>query len=213
MNYLQETRLAEKYPAYEDVSIGFVIGNGESRQGFDLNTLKGLGPIFGCNALYRDFEPDVLCAFDLGVLLELSNNSYKGIIGKLNKSQKQAILDDKYLEHLAVPRGNGVAWYSGIFATWLLSSLFPNLEKVFMIGFDLYEAKTNNIYKNSLNYEKMGMNQKLQFENFKDLVFKKFGNVIYYRVVKDEEKSTLPDEWILLDNIRNIDYEGFKLIS
>ena len=42
----------------------FVIGNGLSRVGFDLNTLRGKGTIYGCNALYRDFMPDVLIATD-----------------------------------------------------------------------------------------------------------------------------------------------------
>jgi hypothetical protein len=42
----------------------FVIGNGQSRSHFDLNTLRGKGTIYGCNALYRDFLPDVLIATD-----------------------------------------------------------------------------------------------------------------------------------------------------
>ena len=37
----------------------FCIGNGESRQGFDLEKLRQHGKIYGCNALYRDFMPDV----------------------------------------------------------------------------------------------------------------------------------------------------------
>ena len=42
----------------------FVIGNGQSRSHFDLNTLRGKGTIYGCNALYRDFLPDVLVCTD-----------------------------------------------------------------------------------------------------------------------------------------------------
>ena len=42
----------------------FIIGNGKSRIGFDLNQLRGKGTIYGCNALYRDFMPDVLIATD-----------------------------------------------------------------------------------------------------------------------------------------------------
>lgn len=42
----------------------FVIGNGLSRSHFDLNILRGKGTIYGCNALYRDFLPDVLVATD-----------------------------------------------------------------------------------------------------------------------------------------------------
>ena len=34
----------------------FIIGNGKSRIGFDLLLLKHNGTVFGCNALYRDFD-------------------------------------------------------------------------------------------------------------------------------------------------------------
>ena len=43
----------------------FCIGNGESRQGFDLEKLRQHGTIYGCNAIYRDFMPDVLTAVDM----------------------------------------------------------------------------------------------------------------------------------------------------
>ena len=36
----------------------FAIGNGESRKSIDLNELRPHGIIYGCNALYRDFQPD-----------------------------------------------------------------------------------------------------------------------------------------------------------
>ena len=42
----------------------FIIGNGESRIGFDLEKLKDYGKIYGCNNLYKDFTPDVLIAVD-----------------------------------------------------------------------------------------------------------------------------------------------------
>ena len=49
----------------------FCIGNGESRQGFDLEKLKPHGKIYGCNAIYRDFMPDVLTAVDHGIMHEI----------------------------------------------------------------------------------------------------------------------------------------------
>ena len=49
----------------------FCIGNGESRQGFDLEKLRQHGKIYGCNALYRDFMPDVLTAVDHGIMHEI----------------------------------------------------------------------------------------------------------------------------------------------
>ena len=54
--------------------IGFAVGNGESRKDCDLNKLKELGPIYGCNALYRDFTPDLLIAGDGPMIREIRQN-------------------------------------------------------------------------------------------------------------------------------------------
>ena len=49
----------------------FCIGNGESRIGFDLERLRPLVKIYGCNAIHRDFMPDVLTAVDHGIMHEI----------------------------------------------------------------------------------------------------------------------------------------------
>ena len=54
----------------------FCIGNGESRQSFDLRILKPHGRTYGCNALYRDFTPDVLTAVDHGIMHEIYQSGY-----------------------------------------------------------------------------------------------------------------------------------------
>ena len=54
----------------------FCIGNGESRKDFDLETLRPHGKIYGCNALYRDFKPDVITAVDMGIMHEIYNSGY-----------------------------------------------------------------------------------------------------------------------------------------
>ena len=54
----------------------FCIGNGESRKHLDLETLRPYGKIYGCNALYRDFTPDVLVAVDHGICHEIYNSGY-----------------------------------------------------------------------------------------------------------------------------------------
>jgi hypothetical protein len=54
----------------------FCIGNGESRKSLDLNKLKNHGKIYGCNALYRDFTPDVLTAVDNGIMHEIYQSGY-----------------------------------------------------------------------------------------------------------------------------------------
>lgn len=54
----------------------FCIGNGESRKDFDLEQLRQYGKIYGCNALYRDFTPDVLTAVDHGICHEIYQSGY-----------------------------------------------------------------------------------------------------------------------------------------
>ena len=45
-------------------------------KGFDLEKLRPHGVIYGCNALYRDFTPDVLVAVDHGICHEIYNSGY-----------------------------------------------------------------------------------------------------------------------------------------
>jgi len=54
----------------------FIIGNGPSRAGFDLEKLRGYGAIFGCNALYRDFKPDYLVAIDDPIIEEIKKSKF-----------------------------------------------------------------------------------------------------------------------------------------
>ena len=54
----------------------FLIGNGESRKGFDLNVLKPFGRIYGCNAIYREYTPDVLVSVDHGIMHEIYHSGY-----------------------------------------------------------------------------------------------------------------------------------------
>ena len=54
----------------------FVLGNGVSRRGLDLARLQSVGKIYGCNALYRDFAPDVLVATDRPISTAITESGY-----------------------------------------------------------------------------------------------------------------------------------------
>ena len=54
----------------------FCIGNGESRSPIDLIKLRPQGKIYGCNGLYRDFTPDVLCSVDGQMMHEIYHSGY-----------------------------------------------------------------------------------------------------------------------------------------
>ena len=55
-------------------SVAYIIGNGPSRKGLDLNTLNGV--TFGCNALYRDYSPDYLVSGDATIIKEICESGY-----------------------------------------------------------------------------------------------------------------------------------------
>jgi len=54
----------------------FCVGNGVSRKNFNLDKLRTYGKIYGCNALYRTFTPDVLTSVDHGIMHEIYHNGY-----------------------------------------------------------------------------------------------------------------------------------------
>ena len=54
----------------------FALGNGESRDGIDLNQFKQWGKIYGCNALYRDYQPDGLISTDWPMMHEIYSSGY-----------------------------------------------------------------------------------------------------------------------------------------
>ena len=54
----------------------FVLGNGPSRKNIDPSKLDGT--VIGCNACYRDFTPDVICATDAGIMSDIIESGYDG---------------------------------------------------------------------------------------------------------------------------------------
>ena len=54
----------------------FVLGNGESRHGYNLEQFRQWGKIYGCNALYRDFKPDGLISTDWAMMHEIYSSGY-----------------------------------------------------------------------------------------------------------------------------------------
>jgi len=58
------------------MTTAFVLGNGISRQGIDLQQLQLLGTVYGCNALYREYTPAVLVATDRPIATHIQESGY-----------------------------------------------------------------------------------------------------------------------------------------
>ena len=56
--------------------LAFVLGNGESRKGIDIDDLKAKGTVFACNGVYRTHRPDFLVAVDPKMMLEIAESDY-----------------------------------------------------------------------------------------------------------------------------------------
>ncbi len=54
-----------------------IIGNGESRRGFDISPLKDFSTVVGCNALYRDYMLEYVVCCDKHMCQEAANTCSK----------------------------------------------------------------------------------------------------------------------------------------
>ena len=125
----------------------FIIGNGKSRSNFDLNLLKEYGTIFGCNALYRDFDPDYLVAIDSKMKQEIVDSNY-------NRDKVIFPIDDECWEpaeyNKSRPRSN-----AGMNA--ILEAIKKGHTEIVCLGFDflLHDnmASISNIYDGTSSYE------------------------------------------------------------
>jgi len=73
-----------------NVRPAFVIGNGESRSAIDLPELKPIGLTVGCNALYRDFKPDILSCCDQRMVAEARQSFANPIYTRPNWANNHA---------------------------------------------------------------------------------------------------------------------------
>jgi hypothetical protein len=129
------------------MTTAFVIGNGVSRQAVALELLRPLGKIYGCNALYRDFVPDVLIATDRPIATEIQNSGYP---------IKHMFYTRKPIEGqgaLKVPH-EYYGYSSGPLATGIAAQ--DQHQVIYMIGFDMgpVNNKFNNVYADTDFYRK-----------------------------------------------------------
>jgi hypothetical protein len=142
---------------YNDVAI--IVGNGTSRKVMDLaamvRTMGDKRPrIYGCNALYREYEsagyivPDYLVAIDDGIITEIESSSFPA---------KRVIIPPEHERwepqelHMTSgrPRGN-----AGMAA--MLAAIRNGAKTLLCVGFDsfLQDAKqsVSNLYDGTANY-------------------------------------------------------------
>lgn len=134
------------------MTAAFVLGNGVSRLSVDLNKLKQRGQIYGCNALYREFVPDVLVSTDRDISHAIQNSGY---------TQNNVMYTRKPLPGLGartVPQSY-FGFSSGPIAVGIAA--IDKNTAVYLIGFDMGPAlnnKFNNVYADTEFYKKSSAN-------------------------------------------------------
>ena len=58
------------------MTTAFCFGNGTSRKGLNLDDFKKYGTVIGCNAIYRDYTPDIVVGLDSQIGHEIYRSGY-----------------------------------------------------------------------------------------------------------------------------------------
>jgi hypothetical protein len=126
----------------------FVCGNGISRQAVNLTQLRPLGKIYGCNGLYRDFEPDCLVATDKPIAETIQNSGYSAAHRFHTRKPIPGLgglpAPKKYHSNSSGPIATALAALDGC-------------KTIYMLGFDMgptVNQKFNNVYAGTDFYKR-----------------------------------------------------------
>ena len=189
--------------------VAFVLGNGESRKGIDIDNLKKHGTVFACNGVYRTDKPDFLIAVDPKMVLEIAESDYLLQNKVYSNFNAQYNKNPKILDHVQWFKPS-LGWSSG--PTALRMACDRGFKEIYILGFDyqgLSEGgknnrfKVNNLFKDSRNYKK-GNEQATFFGNWMNQTKKclqDYPDVKFHRVI--------PKDWFQPKDLQwkgNIDH-------
>lgn len=159
----------------------FVLGNGISRQQIDLNLLKTLGCVYGCNAIYREFTPNVLISTDLPISDRIQHEGYSKDHTHYTRKPLPGTgairISPQYFGYSSGPVAVGQAALDGA-------------KVIYMIGFDMGPTRTgrfNNIYADTEFYKKSSANPTFTGNWVRQIrqIAKDFPKTNFFRIVGD----------------------------
>jgi hypothetical protein len=144
------------------MTVGFVIGNGTSRVGFNLEWLHGRGVTIGCNFLYRDFTPDYLVALDLAVIEEIEayreENTMLSVFLSRHmdhgKNWGQKLLENGAEIYELKYLNGGHINNSGLLSAAYLAEI-KGIDTIYLLGIDFFRrvpGGTNDIYSGEIGF-------------------------------------------------------------
>ena len=190
-------------------STAFVLGNGTSRANIDPSTLRPFGNIYGCNALYRTFNPDYLVAVDTKMILEINKSGYQNH-NEVWTNPNKVYHRMTNFNYFSPSKG----WSSGPTALWLATQ--HGYEHIYILGFD-YQGldsgkKFNNLYADTKNYKKSteGATFYGNWMRQTKSVVQDFKDIKFTRVITPD--NYVPEELNKFENLEHISVEMFKKI-
>ena len=203
------SRIPQSSPAKKSNQIAFVLGNGTSREGIDLEEISKIGKVYACNAVYRTFAPDYLVAVDVKMILEINKHGYqrKHEVWTNPNRAYDAMSDLRFFQP-------SKGWSSGPTALWLASQ--HGYEKIYILGFDYKGlgdgSQFNNLYADTPNYKKSSDGATF-FGNWlrqTSSVIKQNPNINYVRVITPDNYN--PEELNKSRNYSLLEKQDFKKI-
>lgn len=163
------------------------------------------GTVFGCNAIYRECDPDYLIAVDVKMVNEIIGSGYHKT-HQVWTNPNKGILSKTGINLFSPHKG----WSSGPTALWFAST--KGYKNVYILGFDYHgtNGKFNNVYADTFNYKKSN-DTATYFGNWlsqTDKVIKEFRNIKFYRIVK--EGAFIPDQLSNHNNLQHMFVKDFN---
>jgi hypothetical protein len=186
-------------------NVAFVLGNGQSRLNLNLNELKTQGTIYGCNALYREFEPDFLVAVDTKMVNEIIASGYHKNHSVWTNPNK-GITSKSNINLFSPHKG----WSSGPTALWMACQ--QKFSHIYIFGFDYQgiEGRVNNVYADTFNYKKSN-DAATFFGNWlsqTEKTVKEYKHINFFRVITPGQ--FIPDKLQGIANLQHITFDNFN---
>jgi hypothetical protein len=186
------------------MTAAFVLGNGVSRQSVDLNQLKTLGAIYGCNAIYREFVPDVLISTDTPISERIQAEGYSQqhvhYTRKPLPDSGSRRIAQKYFGFSSGPVAVGQAALDGAVA-------------IYLVGFDMGPTRTgrfNNIYADTEFYKKSSANPTFtgNWVNQLKTITRDFPKTSFFRITGDTTAEIR--ELLAIPNLTHLQMVDFQ---
>ena len=177
------------------MSRAFVLGNGISRRGIDPDYLKQLGQVYGCNAIYREFTPNVLVSTDTPISKSIQETGYAQTNVMYTRKPFPALgairIPNEYYGFSSGPAAVGIA-------------AIDRNAAIYLVGFDMGPTSTgkfNNIYADSEFYKASSAAPTFigNWANQITTICKNYPKINFYRVV-GETTADIP----ALANVPNL---------